>query len=120
MQQRTRTPHASAALRKVGRPVFQFRYTAQPSNSGSSDRTAAFAIRITPQRSPYAPQSRARAEPATLSVAHTAVAPSSAESEVSQRLWKLSRIALGNTAHSHAAPPPIYEPRPRPPTRLPA
>src|ERR1039458_2800909 len=114
-QQSRMTPQARETSRAANLLVFEVRYAAQPSNRGSKDKTAAFAIRMTPQRNPYAAQSRLRTEPAIRSVAHNAVAPSRAGSEVSQRLWKLSRIAFGNIDHSQAAP----APRPVPPIRLP-
>src|SRR5580692_4749098 len=116
MQQRIMTAQARETSRVADLLVFEARYAAQPSNRGSKDKTAAFAIRITPHRNPYAAQLRRRVEPAIASVAHNAVAPSSAESEVSQRLWKLRRMAFGKIAHSQAAP----APRPVPPIRLPA
>src|SRR5580698_512051 len=105
-QQRRMTPHARAVWRTAKLVFFPLRYAAQPRNKGNRDKTAAFAIRITPQRNPYAAQSRLRSESAIRMVAHKAVAASRADSDVSQRLWKLSRIAFGNTAHSHAAPAP--------------
>jgi len=55
---------------------------------------------------PYANQSRARFESATASVAHTIVAASNPEREVSQTHWNGMMAAFGKKAHIQAAPAP--------------
>src|ERR1700681_2771013 len=85
-----------------------------PSKNGRNTPSAGFAISANPHNIPYEYQCRTRSDSASASVAHKIVAARSADSEVSQIHSNGIMMALGKSAHSHAA----KLANPTPPTRF--